>query len=145
MLSSRSASVEPMAKRRNSRNRRSSRKKRFNGCSWFQKKFALTRQPLSPNFPNLRQNRTTSAYEKGFLHFNDGARHTRRAFFCYGYFPDCIRGLHRPFAVGDAYLWNAQSRRPTTELGRHGGGRRVARRKHVCRRRKLRHVLDYVV
>src|SRR5437899_8843033 len=119
MHSSRLASAERMTRRPNSRNQRSSRKKRFDVCNAFREN-GLDRRPTSPTFPNLRQNLQGSAYEKDFFFLNDRARHYWRAFFCYGYFPDCIWVLRGPPTLSAAQFWNTQSRRPAAELGRHG-------------------------
>src|SRR3989442_2502516 len=144
MHSSRLASAERMTRRPNSRNQRSSRKKRFDVCNAFREN-GLDRRPTSPTFPNLRQNLQGSAYEKDFFFLNDRARHYWRAFFCYGYFPDCIWVLRGPPTLSAAQFWNTQSRRPAAELGRHGRWRRFAGRKHLRRRRKLRHVRSNVI
>src|SRR6266446_7832407 len=144
MSSSRLASAERMTNKRNSTNQRLSPKRRFNGCSAFKKK-GLVRRPRASIFPNLRQNLQPSAYEKDLLSFNDGARHYRRAFFCYGYFPDCVRAVHSPFTLGDAQFRNTNSRWTAGELGRHRRWRWFARRKHLCRRRKLRHVSGHLI
>src|SRR4029077_7656486 len=140
MHSSRSVSAERMTKRRNLRSRKFWRKERSNGCSAWRKKTGSMRQPQTPVVPNLRRNLQRSAYEKDLLHFNDGARHYRRAFFCYRYFPDFIRSVHIPLTLSDARFRNTEFWRPSRELGGHGSRRRVAGRKHLCRRRQLRHL-----
>jgi hypothetical protein len=78
--------------------------------------------------------------DEEYLPFNDRARHYRRAFFCHGYFRYCIRTVHRPLTFGDAQFRNTQSGRPSRELGWDGEWWRFGGRKHLCRRRKLRHV-----
>src|SRR5882724_13501575 len=79
--------------------------------SLVQKKTRLAADLRRPHLaipPNLKADLSTPAYEKDFLSFNDRARHYWRAFFCYGYFPGCIRALHDPFTLSDAEFRNTE-------------------------------------